>query len=100
MIHFTPDSFPLNGADGRSYYVGCRFAHSAEILSRLAATRHSQEGEIVPQAMRWDWFGNPANSVRLLASVLHRVPCGMTAGYLTREQPLPRLCFSAPLTQR
>src|SRR5713101_6419128 len=45
IIHFTVDSFPQLGADGRSqYYVVCDFAHLPEILGWRTGTRHSQEG--------------------------------------------------------
>jgi len=45
IIHFTVDSFPLHGADGRSqYYVVCDFAHLPEILGWRTGTRHSPEG--------------------------------------------------------
>jgi site-specific recombinase XerD len=43
--HFTVDSFPLHGADGRSqYYVGAASRIVPKILGWRAGTRHSPEG--------------------------------------------------------
>ena len=49
--------------------------------------------------MRCDRFGNPANSMRLLAGVLHRLPGDGTVDSIAREEPLLGLVHWPPATQ-
>src|SRR5215469_6659409 len=53
----------------------------------------------MPKRMRCDRFGNPANSMRLLASVVHRLPGDVTVDSIAREEPLLRLVHWPPTTQ-
>jgi hypothetical protein len=49
--------------------------------------------------MRSDRFGNPANSMRLLARVLHRRPGNVVADSIAREEPLLGLVDWPPAAQ-
>src|SRR6516162_6856729 len=53
----------------------------------------------MPKRMRCDWFGNPANSMRLLARVPHRLPSDVTLDSIAREEPLLGLVHWPPATQ-
>ena len=50
----------------------------------------------VPKRMGCDRFGNPANSMRLLARVLHRRPGNVAADSITWEEPLLGLLHWPP----
>ena len=55
--------------------------------------------ECVPKRMRCDRFGNPANSMRLLAGLLHRLPANVAVDLIAWEEPLLGLVHWPPATQ-
>ena len=67
--------------------------------SNVAALLQQVHGEGVSQRMRSNRFGNVAESVRPLASLLNRVLADVLPGFIAREQPVLGPFHAPPLTQ-
>ena len=96
---------------GRGAHLGSGDAQIAGRGSQAAMTKQQLNGahvgagfqqmncECVPKRMRCDRFKNPANSMRLLARVLHRRPGNVAADSIAWEEPLLGLVYRPPATQ-
>src|SRR5580700_603628 len=90
------------GSDPQIASRGCQAAVTEQQLNGPdIGTRFEQvNGECVTQAMRLERLGNVAESMRLLASLLHSILGDVLPRSVAREQPMAGSCHSPPLAQR